>query len=130
MEVVEDGVRLFWSAPFVTGGSKVTGYMVACQPNAQVVASNEAASPKPIELPAGVTTTVVALTPGQAYTCSVSAKNENGSGPAVSQTVTYNALVEEEAAPVVDNLIEDGKVSGAVAAMTSIVVATIVALMF
>jgi hypothetical protein len=134
VEVVEDGVRLFWSAPSVTGGSQVTGYMVACQPNAQVVASNEAASPKPIELPAGVTTTVVALTPGQAYTCSVSAKNENGSGPAASQTVTYNALVEEEvaeeAAPVVDEVIEDSMVSGAAAAMTSMVVAAVVAFMF
>jgi adenine/guanine phosphoribosyltransferase-like PRPP-binding protein len=108
--------------------------MVACQPNAQVVASDGVVTPAPIELPAGVTTTVVALTPGKSYTCSVAAKNENGSGPAASQTVTYNALAGDddagEVAQVVDDVINDGTVSGAVAAMTSMVAAVIAALMF
>lgn len=72
--------RVNFTAPLNDGGSAITSYTATCSANGQTTRAATGTS-SPI--------TVIGLTNGVAYTCSVSAENAVGSGPAsTGSTVT------------------------------------------
>jgi len=76
-----------FNAPASNGGAAITAYTVTCNPGG--ITATDVASP----------VTVMGLTNGTSYTCSVTATNSAGTGPA-SATVTFTpALVTTFAGP-------------------------------
>ena len=105
-EVTEDGkVKIIFSLPAGDESNPITGFIAACQSNADATKSSQAM------VPAGSTSALVEglSTPGE-YTCSVAASTSDGVGASATKIVIVGAptAASQEETPAQDVGAQDG----------------------
>jgi hypothetical protein len=82
VKVASGSVRVSFTAP-MNNGAAITGYTASCRSSNGGVSGSHAASAGPV--------TVTGLTSGKTYTCTVTATNSRGAGPASSPSPAVTA---------------------------------------